>query len=73
MNINLTLSYTQARRAATSLAARVADMDASRPMGWNTEQTDCKLTKSDQRYRAELLDAYDAIMRQISGCNTSQL
>lgn len=73
MNITLNLTYTQARRAATSLAARVTDMDASRPADWENQPTDCKLKQSDQRYRAELLDAYDAIMRQISGCNTSQL
>lgn len=65
MNITLNLSYTQARRAATSIAARIADMDACRAKDWEKTPTDCKLTQSDQRYRAELLDAYDAIMRQI--------
>lgn len=63
MNFNLTEQ--QARRAATTLAARVHDMDADRPRDWHTMPTECALTKSDQKYRAELLEAYDAIMRQM--------
>lgn len=60
------LTITQARRAATTLAARVTDMDNARAPGWETTPTTCKLTQSDQKYRAELLDAYDALMRQMS-------
>jgi hypothetical protein len=60
------LTATQARRLATSAAARVADMDAARAPNWETTPTECKLTQSDQRYRAELLDAYDAITKQVN-------
>lgn len=65
MNIRLTLTYTQARRAATSIASRIYDMDSRRSPGWETQETNCKLTQSDQRYRAELQESYDAIMQQI--------
>ena len=63
MNFNLTEQ--QARRAATSIAARIYDMDSGRPKDWYTMPTDCNLTKSDICYRAELLEAYDAIMAQM--------
>jgi len=59
------LTYQQARRAATSLAARVYEMDADRVKGWETMPTSCALTLSDKRYRAELLDAYTALMHQL--------
>ena len=59
------LTTTQARRLATSAAAKVADMDAARTPNWETTPTDCKITQSDQRYRAELLEAYDQIIEQI--------
>ena len=65
MNVRLTLTYTQARRAATSIASRIYDMDQQRPKNWEKQETDCSLTKSDQRYRAELQETYDAIMKQI--------
>ena len=63
------LTEQQARRAATSLASRVHDMDAARIKGWETLPTECALTLSDKRYRAELLEAYDAIMAQLSRGN----
>ena len=63
MNFNLTEQ--QARRAATSLASRIFDMDEGRAADWYTAKTDCTLTISDQKYRAELLEAYDAIMAQM--------
>jgi hypothetical protein len=59
------LTTTQARRLATAAAVKVADMDASRPDQWHTTPTQCSLTQSDQRYRAELLEAYDQIIKQI--------
>ena len=59
------LTTTQARRLATSAAAKVADMDAARAPNWHTTPTDCRITQSDQRYRAELMEAYDQIMSQI--------
>lgn len=59
------LTTTQARRAATAIAARVHDMDANRPPQWHETPTTCTLTQSDQRYRAELMDAYDALMSQL--------
>jgi hypothetical protein len=59
------LTTTQARRLATSAAAKVADMDAARAPDWHTTPTDCQITQSDQRYRAELLEAYDQIIKQI--------
>jgi hypothetical protein len=59
------LTTTQARRLATSAAAKVADMDAARAPNWENTPTDCKITQSDQRYRAELLEAYDQIIEQI--------
>lgn len=67
MNIHLKLTYTQARRAATSLAARVHDMDEGRMERWWEMPAYDPMTEADQRYRAELLDAYDAISRQIDG------
>jgi hypothetical protein len=40
-------------------------MDAARAPNWHTTPTDCRITQSDQRYRAELMEAYDQIMSQI--------
>lgn len=68
---NIKLTYTQARRAATSLAVRVNVLDAERNDRWWELPSQDPLTESDKRYRAELLDAYDAIMGQLS--KTSQL
>lgn len=59
------LTTSQARRLATATAVKIFDMDASRAPNWETTPTDCKLTQSDKLYRAELLDAYDALMHQI--------
>ena len=61
------LTHQQARRLATSTASRIYDMDATRPKDWHTTPTECSLTRSDQQYRAELEDAYNAIMKQLSG------
>jgi len=63
MQFNLT--YTQARRLATSTASRIHSIDEGRPADWTTAPTQCSLTQSDQRYRAELENAYDAIMHQL--------
>lgn len=59
------LTTTHARRAATSLAAKVAEMDSARTANWWNLPTDCRLTQKDKEYRQELLGAYDAIMKQI--------
>ena len=59
------LTYTQARRLATAAAVRIYSIDEGRPADWTTAPTQCKLTQSDQRYRAELENAYDAIMSQL--------
>ena len=59
------LTHTQARRLCTAAAAKVFDMDCTRPANWHTMQTLDPLTKSDQVYRAELLEAYDALMKQL--------
>jgi len=63
--MQIELTYTQARRLATAAACRVYDMDKGRPKNWENEPTQCSMTKSDQKYRAELMNAYDALMRQI--------
>ena len=59
------LTHTQARRLCTAAAVKVFEMDCTRPADWHTAPTIDPLTKSDQAYRAELLDAYDALMKQL--------
>jgi len=61
------LTHQQARRLATSTASRIYEKDATRPKDWHTTPTACNLTRSDQQHRAELEDAYDAIMKQLTG------
>jgi hypothetical protein len=58
------LTTTQARRLATATAVAVYSLDEGRPDKWETTPTNCNRTKSDQKYRAELMDAYDTLMGQ---------
>lgn len=65
--INFKLTYIQARRAATALSSVVHDMDQGRPDKWWEQPSTDNITVLDQRYRAELENAWDAIMNQLRG------
>lgn len=63
--MQIELTATQARRAATCIAGRIFDMDQDRDDDWYKRPAQDSLTASDQAYRLELQEAYNAIMSQL--------
>jgi len=50
--------------AARCVSVRIFHLDLDRPNNWHKIKTDCHLTISDSKYRSELEETYDALVKQ---------